>query len=140
MHHQVLANQPGRVGESIGELAGLRIQEKTGSTDPVGADDHGPGQLALFSSVAIDVNRTGRKALVVDGDLPNPRAGHKYGSMSQSRRPVGVVRGSLCALWTASQAGATSNTLVATLIRLGWNRIRRRPPMPAQLVHPFGSF
>src|SRR6185312_15113709 len=60
--------------------------------------------------------------------------------MSQSRRPMGVVRGSLCPLRTASQASATPNALVATLIRLGWNRVRRRPPMPAQLVHPFRSF
>jgi len=134
VEHQVLADEPARIGDTVGELARLGVQHQARRADAVTGHDHHLGRLEVFPAFGVVVDRARGHAVGADHDLAHPGARPQFDAGADRRRPVGDVGAGLGALGTARRAVAQIYARRAAIVlHRGDGRIGR-PPVPAELV------
>ena len=138
MQHQVLADQAGGVGEPVGKPRRRRVQQQARRADAVAGQDHDLGRLELLAPVGVVVDRAGRHAVLVGGDLAHPAARAQLDAGADRERPVGDVGAGLGALRAARRAVTEVDAARPALVVGRGDAGVGRPPVPAELVHRLG--
>ena len=134
MQHQVLADQPGAVGQAVGKARRTRIEQQARGAHAVAREHHHFGALAALHALRVVVDDAGGHVVVIDQNFAYPAAGAQLDAGAPGHRPVGDVGAALGAFGAARPAGPQVAAGLAPLVVAGDDGAVRGPPVPAQTV------
>ena len=133
--HQVLADQPRRIGDTVGKFRRHRIQHQPRRADAVAGEDDDFGGLKLLLALGVVIDHAGSHAVFVDRDFTHPAARAQLDAGADRERPIGDVGRGFGALRATRRAVAEIDAARAPFIIGGGDGGVGRPPVPAELVH-----
>ena len=130
-----LPTRPEELASPLGNRADTEFSSSRGVPTPLQATITTSAGWKCSAPVGVVVDRAGRHAVLVGGDLAHPAARAQLDAGADRQRPVGDVGAGLGALRAARRAVAEVDALRAALVGCGGDGGVGRPPVPAELVH-----
>ena len=134
MHHQVLADEPARVGQPIRMSSRCRHEEQARRAQAAARDHRHRGMRLLDGTVDVVIPGPASAAVWTEDDLAHAGVRPQLDPVCEGARPVRQIGCGQRSLWAPERAPAEVDTGRAASIVLGGDGLLGRPPVPAELL------